>query len=65
MTLKEGETVYEVKFQIKTSTLLGRLNGFLAKEAHIDQFNPTRVYKTKNEAIDATITHLESLKDEI
>ena len=54
--MKENETVYEVKFQIKTSKLVGRVGGFLAKEAHIDQFNPTRVYKNKNEAI-------ESLKD--
>lgn len=61
--MKEGETVYEVKFQIKTSTLRGNVHGFLAKEAHINQYNPTRVYKTKNEAVNATIQHLESLKD--
>ena len=61
--MKENEAIYEVKFQIKTSKLVGRVGGFLAKEAHIDQFNPTRVYKTKNEAIEATVSHLESLKD--
>ena len=65
MMMKEGESVYEVKFQIKTSTFLGKMGVFIAKEAHIDQFNPTRAYKTKNEAIDATIKHLEGLKDEI
>ncbi len=63
--MKENETVYEVKFQVKTSTLVGRVGGFLAKEAQIDQFNPTRAYKTKNEAIDATIKHLESLKNDV
>lgn len=61
--IKEGETVYEVKFQIKSSTSLGRQGIFDAKESQIDQFNPMRTYRTKNEAIDATIKHLESLKD--
>lgn len=63
MNMKENETIYEVKFQIKTSTFLGKMGVFNAKEAHIDQYNPTRAYKTKNEAINATIQHLESLKD--
>ena len=62
--MKENEAVYEVKFQIKTSTFVGKMGVFNAKEAVIDQYNPTRTYKTKNEAIDATINHLESLKNE-
>ena len=63
--MKENEAVYEVKFQIKTSTFIGKMGVFNAKEAVIDQYNPTRTYKSKNEAIDATINHLESLKDDI
>lgn len=62
---KENEAVYEVKFQIKTSRFVGKTGPFNGKESVIDQYNPTRTYKTKNEAIDATINHLESLKDGI
>ena len=61
--MTEGDTVYEVKFQIKTSKLVGKLNGFIAKEAQIEQFNPTRAYKDRNEAIDAVIQRLEDLRD--
>lgn len=63
MITKENEAVYEIKFQIKTSTFIGKMGVFNAKEAVIDQYNPTRTYKTKNEAIDVAINHLERLKD--
>jgi len=62
-SIHEGETVFEVKFQIKTTKFLGRQSGFMAKQAHIEQFNPTRVYKTKNEAIDAAVDSILKLKD--
>lgn len=62
---KENETVFEVKFQIKTSIFSKKMEIFIAKKTHIDQYHPKRTYRTKNEAIDATIKHLESLKDDL
>lgn len=60
--MKIDTTVYEVKFQIKTTTYLGKDSGYVAKEAHIDQYNPTQTHQNRNEAIDVAISRLLSLK---
>ena len=61
--LKENDTVYEIKFEITTSTLGGSMFGFDVEHNHIDEYEGTCVYQTKNEAIESAIKHLESLKD--
>ncbi len=59
---KDGDLSYCIDFKIITHEIMEKVDIFDAKRINTDSFQSTDVYKTKNEAIDATIKKLEELK---
>ena len=60
---ENSEVSYSTTFEISTNRLIEKpLYGFELQETEIEKYECTKIYKTKNEAIDAMILRLQSLK---
>ena len=61
--LEEDKTGYTVTFSISVQNNMGEVWGLSAREIDFKNFTGKVTYKTNNEAIDAVINELCSLKD--
>lgn len=60
---QENNTAYSIDFKIKCGATLPNFHKFVVNEVTTCFYKGQQFYKTKNEAIDAAIQHLTSLKD--
>lgn len=61
--INDGDITFSIRFEIKSNIMRGIIGGFDCEEIGTDTFEPTRVYQTKAEAIDALIDSLLKIKD--